>query len=299
MKRLIVVFMLLIGLVSGVVGVRYLHGVVQRPPRVETEMPLFHGVTYSRHVHNEPRRFVYHLVTIDLSAEGIEFVVTPPDRLDDRLQMDARRTSDFVADTGVQLAINASFFYPFHEHHPWDFYPREGEPVSILGYNIADEVQVSAEDESYYTGLCFTGTRPLIAEEGCPADTENAVSGKWVYVRDGESTIAQNHWSKPQPRTVAAFSNSAQKMWFIVVDGRQPGYSDGMQMLEMSNLSVALGAEWAVNLDGGGSSTLVANLGDGPELLNSPVHTRLPMRERPVGNHLGIRALPLQNFAEK
>jgi hypothetical protein len=46
-----------------------------------------------------------------------------------------------------------------------------------------------------------------------------------------------------------------------------------------------------MNLDGGGSSTLAVEGANGrPEVLNSPIHQRIPGRERPVGNHLGIFA---------
>jgi hypothetical protein len=44
-------------------------------------------------------------------------------------------------------------------------------------------------------------------------------------------------------------------------------------------------------LDGGGSTALVISDGqDGFRLLNRPIHNRLPGRERPVGNHLGVFA---------
>jgi exopolysaccharide biosynthesis protein len=49
------------------------------------------------------------------------------------------------------------------------------------------------------------------------------------------------------------------------------------------------GAYIAMSLDGGGSSTLVREGGDGkPVILNSPIDNFIPGRERPVGTHLGI-----------
>jgi hypothetical protein len=45
----------------------------------------------------------------------------------------------------------------------------------------------------------------------------------------------------------------------------------------------------AMSMDGGGSSTLVIEGGDGlPKILNSPIDNYIPGRERPVGNHLGV-----------
>ena len=50
----------------------------------------------------------------------------------------------------------------------------------------------------------------------------------------------------------------------------------------------SLGVDKAMNLDGGGSSTLVATKEGGLKILNAPYHTRIWMRERPIANHLGI-----------
>ena len=43
----------------------------------------------------------------------------------------------------------------------------------------------------------------------------------------------------------------------VVVDGRRRGYSDGMTLRELADLMRGLGARDAINLDGGGSTTLV------------------------------------------
>ncbi len=46
-------------------------------------------------------------------------------------------------------------------------------------------------------------------------------------------------------------------VYFIVVDGRNPGISEGMNYPELAAFAKdTLGAEWAINQDGGGSSTM-------------------------------------------
>ena len=45
----------------------------------------------------------------------------------------------------------------------------------------------------------------------------------------------------------------------VAVDGRQPGYSVGLTMVEAAQLMIDLGAEEAINLDGGGSTTFVVD----------------------------------------
>ena len=273
--------------------VRYQAQASYRPERVSAEFSLFEGVTYNRIIRDEPRKVVIHLVSIDLTANGIDFAVTKPDRVAGQDQMNARLTTDFVQSSGVQLAINGSFFYPFYSHNPWIYYPHEGDPVTLLGYNISDGVSYSAEDEIWYTGLCIKGLTFTLGEEGCPSGTEDAVSGQWIYVQDGKATVPPTEDKLPQPRTTVAYDKEQQRMWLIVVDGRQPGYSTGLTTLEMTEFSLELGAHTSLKLDGGGSSTLVVDRGSGPEILNSPIHNRVPMRERPVANHLGLRALPI------
>ena len=80
-----------------------------------------------------------------------------------------------------------------------------------------------------------------------------------------------------------------------MVDGRQKGYSEGVTLPELSELLISLGADRALNLDGGGSSTLVIDEGGVPSVLSAPIQARLPMMLRPVANHFGVYALPLES----
>jgi exopolysaccharide biosynthesis protein len=97
---------------------------------------------------------------------------------------------------------------------------------------------------------------------------------------------------KPYPRVAAAVNREGTKLWLIAVDGKQPLYSEGITIAELTKIATDLGAYAALNLDGGGSTTLVMSTNQGSRVLNAPIHTRIPMRERPVGNHLGFYALP-------
>jgi hypothetical protein len=80
-------------------------------------------------------------------------------------------------------------------------------------------------------------------------------------------------------------------MIWLVIDGRQPHYSEGAYFHELAALFREFGAWDAVALDGGGSATLVGRSSDNQlRVLNYPVHGRHPPGvERPVGNHLGVR----------
>lgn len=84
-------------------------------------------------------------------------------------------------------------------------------------------------------------------------------SGHPVLLRDG-----QRQWMDPldgkvvqrHPRTVIGWDDQGH-VWFLLVDGRQQG-SRGMTLAEATDRMLSLGATNAVNLDGGGSSTMVS-----------------------------------------
>lgn len=59
------------------------------------------------------------------------------------------------------------------------------------------------------------------------------------------------------PRTAVALDPGGDRLWLVVVDGRQEGWSAGMTLPELTALLEALGVEDALNLDGGGSSVMI------------------------------------------
>lgn len=67
------------------------------------------------------------------------------------------------------------------------------------------------------------------------------------------------------PRTLIGADRRGD-VWLAVVDGRQPDHSLGMTLPELSRLAARLGLREALNLDGGGSSTLVVR----DEVVNRP-----------------------------
>lgn len=88
------------------------------------------------------------------------------------------------------------------------------------------------------------------------------------------------------PRTAVGLADGGRRLFLVVVDGRQPGYSVGMTLPELADLMMELGAHDALNLDGGGSSTMAVRTSDAePRVVNRPSDAG---GERPVGNALAI-----------
>jgi len=95
-----------------------------------------------------------------------------------------------------------------------------------------------------------------------------AVGGNEVLVRDG-SVVGSDQ--TVHPRTAIGFKDDGRTLLLFVADGRQT-QTLGMTTQKVAETLKDAGAETAMNLDGGGSTTLVArHLGDsGVSVLNTP-----------------------------
>jgi hypothetical protein len=86
------------------------------------------------------------------------------------------------------------------------------------------------------------------------------------------------------PRTAVGFSRDSTKLYLVTVDGRRES-SSGMSLAELARLLQSLGVYQGLNLDGGGSTTLVIR----GALVNHPSDSE---GERPVGDALLIERRP-------
>ena len=80
-------------------------------------------------------------------------------------------------------------------------------------------------------------------------------------MKGGKSLKPRNRksraWHDLAPRTAFGISADGRWLYGVVVDGRQPGYSLGANMYDLVRILKAAGAADAINMDGGGSATLV------------------------------------------
>ncbi|OEJ28296.1 multidrug transporter [Streptomyces agglomeratus] len=115
-----------------------------------------------------------------------------------------------------------------------------------------------------------------------------SVGGRELLVVDG---VPQNHDGQGNntaaPRTAVGFSRDGGEMQVMTVDGRQAD-SGGVTLTELARMMKDAGAHSALNLDGGGSSTLIAREpgSDALQVENSPSDGS----ERTVPNGLALTA---------
>jgi len=264
-----------------------------RPAPIPMKEELYEGVTYRRVVRYFPRAMIAHVIIIDTKTKGIQFLVTPADSKSET-PLNARTTSQFLDEFGVQIAINGDGFSPWWSRGPADYYPHVGDPVMPLGFAASkgDDYSEGIELSVGEKPTLYISRRNAFAFNDKPNRVFNAISGDRMLVLQGQP-VTDLADSELDPRTAIGLNKNGRYLYIVVVDGRQPFYSAGITFADLANLLVDQGAYIAMSLDGGGSSTLVMEGETGePVLLNSPIDNYIPGRERPVANHFGVYINP-------
>ncbi len=122
---------------------------------------------------------------------------------------------------------------------------------------------LSAQNDSYYAAQ-LAALRTLaegdtltirIDANDFLVGAENAIGGGDLLVEDGRNVAPSGQTRAP--RTAAGIRADGTVL-FYTVDGRQENYSAGMTYAELADRLIELGCVDALNLDGGGSTTLEA-----------------------------------------
>lgn len=185
---------------------------------------------------------------------------------------------------GSVAAVNGDFFTP-------EGAPR-GAELSSRGFRVSARRPALSwsSREGPAIGVAEVSGGRLVLSPG-DARPEVLVGGFPELLRDGVPVGDLEVGSLPSfagvrhPRTAVGFSRTPPRLWVVVVEGRQATRSAGMTLPELADLMAALGADGALNLDGGGSSVMV--LGVRP--VSRPSEDG---RERAVANALVVRSTP-------
>lgn len=260
-------------------------------PKSEQTTTPFGPVRVTRYEFEQPRPLKAWAVRIDLTDPDVELVVTPRVKVDKPNTVLSETTLAFAEANMVQLAINGSPFTPLRA--------KPGEPMKINGLNLSRGDLISPPGESpRNAGLLIDGANrvsirayPIPKEE--LAKARNGLGGFSVVIRAGNNLLARSQSENPprHPRTAVGLSDKGRYLWWLVIDGRQPGVSEGVTYAELGDWGVALGLTDLLNLDGGGSTTLVQqDPATGKyAVVNRPVGKGPPGTLRQNGNGLGLR----------
>ena len=284
-KKRILWITLAVLILSALCAVGYSSFTHGRPAPIPHKETLFDGaVTYHRRVYYLPRLTIAHVLVIDTKAKGLRMLVTPPDN-NNGPPLNARTTTEFMNEFGVQIAINGDGFYPWWSRGPLDYYPQSGDPVTPNGF-AASNKNIYAWDDGLGPILYISRRNGLSFRK--PGNVVNAIAGDRFLVQGGKKEPGLDDRER-DPRTALGFNKNGRWLYLVVVDGRQPFYSAGATFDELAEILISHGAHFGMSLDGGGSSTMVIEGENGePLILNSPIDQYVPGRERPVANHIGI-----------
>ncbi|MBI4623176.1 MAG: phosphodiester glycosidase family protein [Verrucomicrobia bacterium] len=266
-------------------------------------MPIFKGVELAKGEADaaEPRLQQVRAVQVDLRDPDLELFTTPSNG-EAPQETTSETTSEFVRRHGVQVAINASFFSPCCA--PGD--------KDLTGLALSRGMVVSPAVRNG-PGDCVLAVtkdnRAVITQSGAAfreADYWTAVAGSGIVLEAGvkPAVVTAPENVAAHPRTAVGLSRDRRFLILLVVDGRQPGYSMGATASELADWLLRFGAFDGLNLDGGGSTTLVRAEANKALVLNRPNGAARPVGDgaergvdayalRSVGNNLGVFAKPL------
>jgi exopolysaccharide biosynthesis protein len=175
-------------------------------------------------------------------------------------------TSTIAAENGAVFAVNGDYCTArntgiiirngvLYLNQP----TRDGLAIYKDGtMKVYDETEISAEQllaDGVWNTFSFG---PVLLEDGAIPEGLDTTE-----VED----IGQEHTILgTQPRTAVGFTDTNHFI-FVVVDGRETGYSRGVTLSELAQILKDLGCGVAYNLDGGGSSAMYYN----GELVNNPL----------------------------
>ncbi|MEM6333075.1 MAG: phosphodiester glycosidase family protein [Planctomycetota bacterium] len=236
---------------------------------------------------------------INLAAPGIDIAVTDP--LDtppaDNVEGILEPTDAWAKRVNATLAVNANFFSWLNRDEGW---------TDLIGLSASDG-QIVSPRRTYQgvadAALVFDDQgQARIVPAGQPIDAVyDAVSGvgasdsvptrNGLLVTAGENTAMTTRVAPEvrHPRTAAGVTDDGKALILMVIDGRQPDWSIGIDLVDLADLMIEYGSHTALNLDGGGSSAFVLRHPDTGELIaqNRPSDGDF----RAVANSIGVRLL--------
>ncbi|MGA4644193.1 phosphodiester glycosidase family protein [Limisphaera sp. 4302-co] len=239
-----------------------LHGAAVRFDARDIPWP---GVTFRVVVLEKPRPVRVHEVVLDLDQRVWEPAASVAPDPDGPGGAEAQLMSplELAARAGLFLAVNANAF-AWSDGRAGERAPvhwREGMRVDILGWAHDGRRQASPPERTYWSFWQETGGRVRLGQVGEGRPVRWAVAGFDALVMAGQEVPVDGR--ARHPRTAVGLDVTGRRMWWVVVDGRRPGYSEGMTLQELASWMRRRGCHEAVNLDGGGSSVLLMRDGDG------------------------------------
>ena len=217
-------------------------------------------------IHNPQLPLIVHIVKIDLLNPTVS-VITSEAALfkNNRGRLRGETTRDFALRHNTIVAFNAA---PFKTRSLLFSVYR-----TIVGIHITDFRRMSMPHERYGALLFYADKTARIidaqTEELLLENVRHAVGGFWTILRNGAVLPQKLH--RRDSRTAVGLADNGRTLFVVAVEGENKRKSHGLSFEETARLMRELGADDALQLDGGSSSSLVLQE-------NGTQHTVAPTR---------------------
>ena len=237
------------------------------------------GIELKTFKYDNPRILSVYAVKVDLSNPRIRLIGTPPDKdhgkpMPDypsmKIQTRRMRVWDYMLarraeKLDMRLAVNASPWRPWTKPYNHKYACNTGLTVYEGRIVAVPEVRTVPSLVVYNNGKA--DMLPVKVGDQVK-NIRTALSGFDFVLRNGKHEANKN--KSLAPRTFYGLSKDRKTLYILVVDGRQEKISMGMNYSEGAGFMQFLGAHDAINMDGGGSTTLVAYSKGKMQLINDP-----------------------------
>jgi hypothetical protein len=235
-----------------------------------------------------PRPLKIHFLKAALTASALEVVAIPGYDPDGPGPAESQLTApeELFQRHRALGAVNANAFagLPGDKAPGSDWF--EGRAVDIHGTVVSGGAVVSPIEDLRTSFWLDVVQKPHIGTPKSMGNVREAIADWFSPLLIDGLTIPSPEDRVLHPRTALGFDGTGTWLLLIVVDGRQPGFSEGVSLYEIAQILQAKGCTQSINLDGGGSSImLIQEPGKGMRTVNSPSGGA----HRPIPVMLGIR----------
>ena len=240
-------------------------------PNLEPKKKDEQLISYTLKMKTDPIVNRIHVMKVDLSSQAVKAaVVIGPDP-------DGEGPAD-VALTDPRVLAKGKSVLAFVNTNPWDSIPDAqgkknrtwypGQPVVIHGL-AATGGKVRAGKAPTASSVWFDANERVHFGHKKEDLPQEGTAGFQLILSKNKVLVPED--GARHPRTAIGSDEEGKSLILVVVDGRQPGFSEGMNLYELAQLMKELGCWQATNMDGGGSSVMgMVNSEGEMKIMNSP-----------------------------
>jgi hypothetical protein len=218
-----------------------------------------------------PHEIRMHVAVIDLRYPGLEVCITP-EFGEKIMTTDFARANDCVVavngEAGNSPATNSGL-------GQWKGnWISRGKAVMLEDTDLRPFMSFDMENHGRYF-------EAKIVDTTVTPEKYNTIWGRFDLLLDGKKIIAD---TTRTPRTLMGLSSDGSRLILLVADGRQPGYSRGLDLEAGAQIMLLFGAANAMVCDQGGSTCMYLKSTGG--LASVPSDS---VGERPTYSHIGVK----------